>query len=46
LNQTIREKDEQMIALMQDLEWGKNDQEMISKWQEMDKKSKDIVQGI
>jgi hypothetical protein len=46
LNQTIREKDEQMIALMQDLEWGKNDQKMISKWQEMDKKSKEIVQGI
>jgi len=46
LNQQLREKDERVVALLQDLERGKNDQEIISEWQNIAKMSEEIVYRI
>lgn len=33
------EKDEHITILMQDVEWGTNDQDIISEWQDMTKRN-------
>jgi hypothetical protein len=40
------EKDEHIPILMQDVEWGTNDQDIISEWQDMTKKFEEITHGI